>query len=310
MTGVNGLVGSHTANQFLAYGFRVRGTVRNAETNVWLSEHFEKKYGAGKFELVKVPALDKEGCLDDAVKGSILPSDEKLKTALTTAGCDGIAHTASPVGMLPDPNEVIPAAVNTTLRALEAAAATPSVKRFIYTSSSVTTGPQGAKSSDVKIRPESWYDSSIFEAAWAPGPYGLDRIFPTYIASKVSAEKEVWKFVAEHKPHFIANSVLPDFVTGAPVAPEQGITSSLMLLQMLITNTFGWQMVGANYMIDAGDIGRLHVAAMIKGDVQNERVFGYAHQRTWNDWLAQLRKLYPEKSCTCRRLFGKTRLLF
>ena len=215
---------------------------------------------------------------------------------LTGAGCDGIAHTASPVGMLPDPNEVIPAAVNSTLRALEAAAATPSVKRFVYTSSSVTTGPQGAKSSDVKITPESWYDS-IAETAWAPGPYGLDRIFPTYIASKVAAERAVWKFMDEHKPQFIANSVLPDFVTGAPVAPQQGITSSLMLLQRCITDASLWQMVGPNYMIDAGDSGRLHVAAMTKDDVQHERVFGYAHQRTWNDWLEQLRNLYPEKTC-------------
>lgn len=312
ITGVNGLVASHTADQFLTYGFKVRGTVRNAQKNDWLVEHFENKYGSGKFELVEVPELDQKGSLDEVIKGQS-PSRSLVRQALTIVGCDGIAHTASPVGMFPDPNEVIPAAVNTTLRALEAAAATPSVKRFVFTSSSITTGPQGIKSPDVKITPQSWYDDSIIEAACAPGPYGPDRIFPTYTASKVLAEKEVWKFVAEHKPHFVANSVLPDLVTGAPVAPEQGITSSMMLLQLLITGEFGWQLVGSNYMIDAGDIGRLHVAAMIKDDAQKERVFGYAHQRTWNGWLEQLRELYPGKSCeyclalvACYRANGAT----
>lgn len=69
VTGANGFVGSHVADQFLAFGFKVRGTVRNHEKAAWMQELFNKKYGAGNFELVEVRELDKKGSLDDAIKG-------------------------------------------------------------------------------------------------------------------------------------------------------------------------------------------------------------------------------------------------
>ena len=31
--------------------------------------HFEKKYGEGKFEMVQVEDMEKEGCFDPAVQG-------------------------------------------------------------------------------------------------------------------------------------------------------------------------------------------------------------------------------------------------
>lgn len=35
-----------------------------------MPEHFDGKYGKGKFELVQVTDMEKAGCLDEAVKGS------------------------------------------------------------------------------------------------------------------------------------------------------------------------------------------------------------------------------------------------
>lgn len=138
VTGINGLVGSHVVEQLLTYGFKVRGTVRNAEKYSWMSEHFVSKHGAGKFELVQVAELDKLGCLDEAIKG-----------------CDGVVHTASPVTMSPDPNEVVTPAINTLVAALEAAAATSSVKRFVFTSSSITTSAEPG-THETMITPEIW----------------------------------------------------------------------------------------------------------------------------------------------------------
>lgn len=69
VTGVNGLLGSHIADQFLEYGYNVRGTVRDTQKNAWLAQVFEKNHEPGRFELVKVTDMAAEGAFDEAVKG-------------------------------------------------------------------------------------------------------------------------------------------------------------------------------------------------------------------------------------------------
>ena len=75
VTGANGLLGSHIADQFLEHGYKVRGTVRDTEKNAWLQTVFDKKYGKGSFELFKVPDLTVDGAFDEAVKG-VLSTEE------------------------------------------------------------------------------------------------------------------------------------------------------------------------------------------------------------------------------------------
>ena len=70
VTGVNGLLGSHIAKQFLEQGYKIRGTVRDAAKNSWLVDAFDKTYGKGQIELVEVADMSKEGAYDDAVKGT------------------------------------------------------------------------------------------------------------------------------------------------------------------------------------------------------------------------------------------------
>jgi len=70
VTGVNGFIGSHVADQFLQYGFKVRGTVRDTSKNAWIRTYFEKTYGPGTFELVSVPDMTAEGAYDEVTKGT------------------------------------------------------------------------------------------------------------------------------------------------------------------------------------------------------------------------------------------------
>lgn len=72
VTGVNGLVGSHVADQLLKRGYNVRGVVRDAEKHKYLVEYFGEKHRYAKFELVGVPDMTVEGCYDDVVKGTSL----------------------------------------------------------------------------------------------------------------------------------------------------------------------------------------------------------------------------------------------
>jgi uncharacterized protein YbjT (DUF2867 family) len=69
VTGVNGLLGANTADQFLEHGFKVRGTARSAEKGQAVTKIFQDKYGKDKFELVEVADLAAEGALTEALKG-------------------------------------------------------------------------------------------------------------------------------------------------------------------------------------------------------------------------------------------------
>lgn len=70
VSGVNGLIGSHIADQLLARGYRVRGAVRSVDRTAWLAEYFAAKYPDVGFALAGVPDMTAEGCYDDVVKGS------------------------------------------------------------------------------------------------------------------------------------------------------------------------------------------------------------------------------------------------
>jgi len=72
VTGANGFIGSHIADQFLHHGFKVRGTVRNVEKNVWLADLFHEKYGRERFELHSIPDMAAQGAFDESVKGTFI----------------------------------------------------------------------------------------------------------------------------------------------------------------------------------------------------------------------------------------------
>jgi nucleoside-diphosphate-sugar epimerase len=73
VTGVNGFIGSHIADQFLLAGYRVRGIVRNVQKNSWMTTFFDDKYGKDKFELVEVKDLADSKSLTEALGGYCFP---------------------------------------------------------------------------------------------------------------------------------------------------------------------------------------------------------------------------------------------
>jgi nucleoside-diphosphate-sugar epimerase len=69
ITGVNGYIASHVADQVITAGYRVRGTVRSEAKGELMTEVYEKRHGPGKFESVVVPEMTVGHAFDDAVKG-------------------------------------------------------------------------------------------------------------------------------------------------------------------------------------------------------------------------------------------------
>ena len=69
LTGVNGLIGSHIADQLIKHGYKVRGAVRNIKKSKWLLDYFDGNREDAKFSLVEVPDMAIEGCYDNVLQG-------------------------------------------------------------------------------------------------------------------------------------------------------------------------------------------------------------------------------------------------
>ncbi len=80
VTGVNGFIGSHVADQLIQAGYIVRGTTRNIAKTAWLKDMFDTKYGRGKFDAVVVEDMAEPRAFEEACKG---PSPSKELSYLT-----------------------------------------------------------------------------------------------------------------------------------------------------------------------------------------------------------------------------------
>lgn len=115
----------------------------------------------------------------------------------------GVAHVASIIDSF-DPTEAIPGVVAGAVNILKSAAKEPSVKAFVYTSSSWAAAKL-QPNIEYSIGPDSWNTHAI-EAAWAPPPYTQERMMDVYAAGKAQAEQASWKFMDDNKPEFVFNA--------------------------------------------------------------------------------------------------------
>ncbi|KAI1200476.1 aldehyde reductase [Nemania serpens] len=279
ITGVNGFIASNIADQFLKFGYKVRGTTRSPEKNTWLSDLFSRKYGEGKFEFVAVPDMAADGAFDEAVKG-----------------VSAVLHTATIFTMNPNPHEVIPDTVKGTLEAIESAAREKSVKRFVLTSSS-SAALIPKPNNPFTVTTDTWNDETV-EWAYRDPPYEPDRWYPVYAASKTLSEKAAWEFVREKKPSFVLNAVLPNMNFGASLdSVNQGHPStSGMLTALFKGDTSNMANLPPQYFVDVEDDALLHLAATIHPGVESERIFAFAEPENGNILLAIFRKLYPDRT--------------
>lgn len=278
LTGITGYIGSHTANELLKRGYRVRGIVRSINKAAWLTELFAPVYGASAFSLVEIPNMT-EGALTPEIMQDV----------------NGFIHLASDVTFSPDPTVVIPNALELTNIALRAAASTPTLTRFVLTSSSVAAFyPPGSPGFKVTI---SSFNTDAVIHAQAPPPYEPARAFAVYAASKTLAEQAMWEFATSH-PNIAFNAVLPDFNTGAPLSVEhQGIPSTAGAVAAFFqgNTAFPRSTFPAQNYIHVVDTALLHVAALLSPTADRERVFGFAGPKNWNSTYEAIKTLYPDR---------------
>ncbi|MBE3045466.1 NAD-dependent epimerase/dehydratase family protein, partial [Candidatus Bathyarchaeota archaeon] len=277
VTGVNGLIASHVADQLLAAGHRVRGTVRSATHASWLLPLFESRHGPGRFGLVQLDGAGGEAAWEAALRG-----------------VSGVASVASPNSL--DVKDV-GAAVEDELRwfhaLLAAAKKTASVRSVSFTSSAwaVYTPEPNVP---MVLREDSWNEAAVARAAdsaLSDEEMGLAR----FMVVKVRVERGCWDWVARERPAFRFNAVLPDTVLGPILAPaHQGGSTAGMLVRLFEGRDYGVvEHIAPQWFVDARDVGRLYVAALTDASVEGRRVFACAERYSWHQVLGIMRGLFP-----------------
>lgn len=205
-----------------------------------------------------------------------------------------VIHTVGVISLGSDPNEIVTPTVAMVTDLLKSLSSHPTVKSFVFTSSSVAIAlpnpgvvyPMG---------PTIFNDAAI-SAAWAPPPYKPENAFAVYAASKVEAEHTIRKFVNEKKPHFRTNSVLPSTTLGEILDPKNQHGSTSAFVTSLYTGEESiWSALPPQPFVNVRDVALLHIAALILPGVNEERVLGFAGKYSQTDVLAILRKLEPGK---------------
>jgi len=115
------------------------------------------------------------------------------------------------------PPEVIDLVVDSTLSVLRSASKEPTVKSCVFTSSAVVAfRPQPNVKFDVGE--DSWHMECVKPAYELPDNHPQKGGY-VYAASKVLGEKAAWKFVADEKPGFSFNVIIPSVNIGPVIDP-------------------------------------------------------------------------------------------
>lgn len=228
VTGVTGYIGAEIARQLLERGYRVRGTTRDVDKARADGFLAALPGAAERLELMELDLLgdgDFEAVLD---------------------GVEYVLHVASPYLIEVDDaqRDLIDPAVNGTLRVLEAAGGTESVKRVVLTSS---VAAAMGRPKPHPLTEADWNESSSLTNS----PYAY---------SKTLAEEAAWAFMAEHTPNFDLVVINPSAVIGPSVVPRFNASSALFAA---LTNGSTPGIVDLPFaFVDIRDTGLAHVAAM------------------------------------------------
>ena len=243
VTGGSGYVGTQLIAALLRDGRRVRATVRFPEREA------------------DVRAAVRRGDADDSgleVVAADLTADEGWTAA--AAGCEEVHHVATPIpaAQPEDPDELIVAAREGTLRALRAAR-DAGARRVVLTSSFAAVG--------YSPKPDAEYT----EADWTdPDMPGL----PAYPRSKTIAERAAWDFIEREGGETELVVVNPTFILGPTLTAQ--VRSSLQLTKAMLDGTMPVVRRQRFGVADVRDVADLHIRAMATPEAAGKRFLALA----------------------------------
>lgn len=201
VTGLSGMIAVHIAHEALKAGFRVRGTVRSAEKG----QAATKLLQSPDFEFVVVEDMATDGAFDAAMEG--------VSAAI---------HTASSRDFPSRLEDARTPLMRGSLNILEAALASTTVKRVVFTSI-LGTAANSLPGVKFHIDVDTWNTEAFDMVRTLPvqrlAELGFDWKMYVYRVAKLEVERAVWDFVKENKPSFSVNVVSPGLNFGNAMGP-------------------------------------------------------------------------------------------
>lgn len=228
VTGGTGFIGGEIIDQLLAQGDSVHTTVRNAAK----SEPRLRQRWPDAGDRLKVFQADLEN---------------DVGWAAAMAGCDGVAHVASPfpLAVPKDENELIVPAREGALRAVKFAHEA-GIKRFVLTSSAAAIA-YGHPIEKTQFSKDDWTRVDHPSVA-------------AYAKSKTIAEQSARDWVAANAPEMVFCSINPVAVFG-PVASDD-LSTSIEMVQKMLDGSIPMAPNMGIGVIDVRDVAKAHVVAL------------------------------------------------
>jgi len=262
VTGGTGYIGGELIDQLLARGYTVHTTVRDtARSEPRLRERWP---AAG--ERLKVFQAD-------------LMSDAGWAEA--NAGCDAVAHVASPLPLAPPRHEddlIVPAREG-TLRALRFAKAA-GVRRFVQTSSMAAIA-YGRSEKEYTVTESDWTDVNHPD------------VYP-YVKSKTIAERAARDWVAEHGAGMEFVSINPSLVLGPVYSAD--FSTSVSAIEQLLSGAVPLAPDLGFAVVDVRDVAALHVKCLEEPGLAGERFIASGKFMKFIDVGAVLRENLGDKA--------------
>ena len=279
ITGGTGFVATWVINEFLAHGYRVRTTVRNAAKGEDVKSTHSKY--ADRLEIAIVEDITPAGAHDEAVQGVA-----------------GVVHTASPFVTNVEDNEkdlLYPAIEGTKSVLASIAKHAPQVKRVVITSSFASImDPKKLSRPGHTYSEKDWNPTTYEEAKVADG-------MVAYTASKTFAEKAALDFVKEQRPNFTIAAINPPMVYG-PLAQKIDIdhlnTSAADMWKFLNGSMKDEDLPEFDFPAcsDVRNVAQAHLRAYELDTKKNERYFIVSGAFTNAEIVTSLRRQFPERA--------------
>jgi len=250
ITGINGYIASVLGQLLLTKGYSLRGTTRRRSSTEPLLSGPYAPY-RDRVKIFEVEDITISGAFDEA-----------------SHGVDGIFHTASPVDFSLESYDqmVVPAVKGSETLLHSALKAGPQLSSVVVTSSVIAVVNIPPPRPDY-VFTESDFATVALETANKDKDEG--RKTPSgvlYGASKIAAERAVWKFRDEHKPKFAITAVNPSVVIGPPAVLASSPDKLNETLRPLFNIFSGVAKtvppsIGSGGFVDVRDVAFMHVWA-------------------------------------------------
>lgn len=271
VTGASGFIASYIIQALLSKGYTVRGTVRSV-SDLSKYAYLTNLPNAQENLTLHEANLEVEGSFDSVIEG-----------------CDYVLHTASPyIVTAKDPQrDLVDPALNGTKNVLASCSRNPQLKKVVVTSSlaAITEQPENGH----VYTEEDWNTTS-----------SLTR--NAYYYSKTLAERYVWEFVENERPHFDVACVNPAIVLGPEMSNPKTLNESNLIFRRFFSCLDMPAVVDFDFpVVDVRDVADLHVLVMENEDAEG-RFLAVNTSEKMIDIVKKLRELYPKKTLPRIRL--------